>query len=300
MGEALDEDIPGGDVTTEALFLPETREDPRVDAEVAYVPREAGTLCGIPVLEEMFREHAPDLDFEALAGDGTPLLAGKACARVRGRLVDILRLERVSLNFLQRLSGIATETRRWVDELAGTAVTLLDTRKTTPGWRLLEKYAVRVGGGANHRGSLSDAFLLKDNHAEALRSLVRGGIPAWVARMRSFAPGLVVEVEVASRAEVEEAIAAEADIVLLDNFSPEDLRWAVALRDRGRRRDRRGRRLPLLEASGGIRPSTLRDIAATGIDRISVGYLTHSARALDVGLDLVEVSTSRGSTGTGC
>ena len=219
------------------------------------------------------------------------LVAGQACLRVTGPMVDILRLERVSLNFLQRLCGVATETRRWADDLAGTGVALLDTRKTIPGWRLLEKYAVRVGGGENHRGSLSDAFLLKDNHAEALRALGWGGTGDWVRRMRDHAPGLTVEVEVSTREEFLEALEAGADIVLLDNFSLEDIRWAVATRDSS------GGSAPLLEASGGIVRSALAEIAATGIERISVGHLTHSARALDLGLDLVRVGEERAQPG---
>jgi nicotinate-nucleotide pyrophosphorylase (carboxylating) len=275
---ALREDAPARDLTTNALFPSGRREGGRAVVEAAFVPRKPGVLCGLPVVRELFAGQAPGAALSPLQGDGSALRPGAAFLRVEGPARDILRLERIALNFLQRLCGIATHTRRWVAALSGTPVRLLDTRKTTPGWRHLEKYAVRAGGAENHRRSLAGAILLKDNHEGILRALGRGSMADWVRALRKAAPGKFLEVEVSSRREFLEAVQTGVDAVLLDNFRTADLRWAV------KERDRRGLRV-LLEASGGIRLQSVRRVAATGVDRISVGALTHSSVALDISLD---------------
>lgn len=277
---AVEEDLPSGDLTTETLF-PKTEGGSGVVLEAAYVFREPGVVCGVPVLSALFSEEARGVQLEVLEPEGRRLESGSACLRVRGPAEEILRWERISLNFFQRLSGIATGVRRWVEALAGTSAELLDTRKTTPAWRRLEKYAVRVGGAKNHRGSLSDAFLVKDNHKAVLLALGDGKLEDGIARLRERRPGVFLEVEVDSREEYLRALGAPVDAILLDNFSLPDLRWAVETRNRSL-----GRR-PLLEASGGVRLETVRLVAETGVDRISAGSLTHSARAIDVGLDVL-------------
>ncbi|MGQ9591142.1 MAG: carboxylating nicotinate-nucleotide diphosphorylase [Planctomycetota bacterium] len=279
---AQEEDLPSGDLTTDALF-PKGEGGSGIVVEAAYVFREPGVVCGIPVLAALFSEEARGVQLEALEPEGRRLESGSACLRVRGPAEEILRWERISLNFFQRLSGIATGVRRWVEALAGTSAELLDTRKTTPAWRRLEKYAVRVGGAKNHRGSLSDAFLVKDNHKQVLLALGEGKFEQGIVRLRERRPDVFLEVEVDSREEFQRALEAPLDAILLDNFSLSDLRWAVETRNRS------GRRRPLLEASGGVRLETVRAIAETGVDRISAGSLTHSARAVDVGLDVLGV-----------
>jgi nicotinate-nucleotide pyrophosphorylase (carboxylating) len=210
--------------------------------------------------------------------DGALLRAGDAVLRVSGHAVAVLGAERTLLNFLTHLSGVASATREWVDAVAGTGAVIRDTRKTTPGLRALQKYAVRCGGGENHRLGLGDAALVKDNHVAAA-----GGVAAAVAAVRAAArPGLVIEVEVDSVAQLREALAAGARFVLLDNMTPEQLREAVAV---ARAYD--GVRL---EASGGLRLANAREVAQTGVDYLSVGALTHSARVLDLGLDAVDAS----------
>jgi nicotinate-nucleotide pyrophosphorylase (carboxylating) len=199
-------------------------------------------------------------------------------ATVSGSLQSILAAERTALNFLQRLSGVASLTRKFVEAASGFRAQLLDTRKTTPGWRLLEKYAVRAGGGTNHRVGLYDAILIKDNHIAGLGGDVRKAVQA--ARDFPGNAGLAVEVEVDTLVQLEYALAVHADIVLLDNMSLDQLRAAVSRRDAVSPRT-------LLEASGGVNLNTVRDIAATGVDRISVGAITHSATALDIGLDFL-------------
>jgi nicotinate-nucleotide pyrophosphorylase (carboxylating) len=222
------------------------------------------------VAEAVFRALDPDIGFERLVEEGETLSGPAPVARVTGSLRAILTGERTALNLLGRLSGIATLTRRYVDAVAGTGVAILDTRKTTPGLRALEKHAVASGGGRNHRFGLFDGVLVKDNHLRAAGS-VRGA----VERLRD-ATDLPVEVECDTLEQVEEALAAGADAILLDNMSPDQLRAAVALA-RGRAR---------IEASGGVTLDTVRAIAETGVDEISVGALTHSAPALDVSLEL--------------
>ena len=277
---ALAEDMPRGDLTTEGLLGPSG--GPRIRAEI--VSRQAGVACGLPVAAELFRGAAPAVALGGRVADGDRIQPGSVLAELRGPAGPILSLERIALNFIGRLSGIATLARAWVDAVAtggGRRAKVLETRKTTPGWRRLEKYAVRAGGAENHRMGLSDALLLKDNHAAVLRASGRSSIAEWVAALRRAHPGVFLEVEVDGRAELLEALAADVDAILLDNFALEDIRWAVAERD-ARRRGAGG---PLLEASGGLRLPIAGDVAATGVDRISVGALTHSAPTIDVGLD---------------
>jgi nicotinate-nucleotide pyrophosphorylase (carboxylating) len=260
---ALAEDVGEGDVTTDAT----------VDADAVgtamLVLREPGVVCGLRAAELVFRALDEDVAFEPLVEDGATVPPGDV-ARVRGSLRAILTGERTALNFLARLSGIATLTRRYVDAVESTGVAVLDTRKTTPGLRALEKYAVLTGGGRNHRFGLDDGVLVKDNHLRA-----SGSIQVAVERLRA-ATDLPIEVECDTLSQVEEAIAVGADAILLDNMGVGDLRAAVALA-RGRAR---------LEASGGVTLETVRAIAETGVDEISIGALTHSARSLDVSLEL--------------
>ena len=261
---ALAEDIGAGDVTTDATI-------PADAVGVAdLLVKEAGVVCGVRVAETTFRALDPDIRFEAIASDGDFVEPPAVVARISGSERAILTGERVALNFLGRLSGIATLTRRYVDALEGTGTTVLDTRKTTPGLRELEKYAVACGGGRNHRFGLDDAVLVKDNHLRAA-----GSVSAAVELVRA-ATALPIEVECDTLDQVAEALAVGVDAILLDNMSLDQLREAVDL-TRGRAR---------LEASGGVTLDTIRAIAETGVDEISVGALTHSARSLDVSLEL--------------
>jgi nicotinate-nucleotide pyrophosphorylase (carboxylating) len=244
---------------------------------VVIVAREPLVIAGLAVAEMVFHQVSAALRFERLGVDGTWVGAGEIVMRVAGPVGAMLTGERVALNFLQRLSGIATLTRQYVDAVAGTGAEILDTRKTTPGLRWLEKYAVRCGGGRNHRMGLFDAVLIKDNHLAALRGESPNAIAVAVARARRRFPGFSVEVEADTRIQVGEALEAGADVVLLDNMSIEEMRLAVELA-RGRAKT---------EASGGVNLLTVRGIAETGVDSISVGALTHSARAMDIALDWV-------------
>ncbi|MBA3402710.1 MAG: carboxylating nicotinate-nucleotide diphosphorylase [Actinobacteria bacterium] len=261
---ALVEDVGAGDVTTEAT----------VDADALgtaeLLLKESGVASGLAAVEAVFMALDPDVQFEALVEDGTFVEHTTVVAVVSGPLRAILTGERVALNFLGRLSGIATLTRRYVDAVSGTDVAILDTRKTTPGLRLLEKHAVACGGGRNHRFGLDDAVLVKDNHLVAA-----GSVRAAVERLRA-ATDLPIEVECDTLAQVSEALEARIDAILLDNMTPNELVAAVAL-VRGRAR---------LEASGGVTLDNVRAIAETGVDEISIGALTHSARSLDVSLEL--------------
>ena len=268
--QALAEDLAAGDVTTTALISPE------LEGQGIITVEEEGILAGIEVAEEVFRQVDPGIHFEKLAFDGEKLSPGKAVAQVSGKAASILQAERTALNFLQHLSGIATETRRYVEAVSGTKAKILDTRKTVPGLRLLEKYAVRVGGGQNHRRSLGDGILIKDNHLAALRS--QGlGIGEVVKIARQNAPHtLRIEVEVEALEQVEEALRAGADVIMLDNMPLDQMRQAVEL-VQGR---------ALIEASGGINLGNVRKVAETGVDFISVGALTHSIRALSFSLSL--------------
>jgi nicotinate-nucleotide pyrophosphorylase (carboxylating) len=261
---ALAEDVGEGDVTTEATI------DARARGTAQLVVKEPGVVCGLDVALEVFRALDPDVYFEALVEEGHVVDSPTAVATVTGPLRAILTGERTALNFLGRLSGVATLTRRYVDAVAGTGVAILDTRKTTPGLRLLEKQAVVRGGGRNHRFGLYDGVLVKDNHLRAA-----GSVAAAVEGVRA-ATDLPVEVECDTLEQVREAVEAGADAILLDNMTPDGLVAAVVLAG-GRAR---------LEASGGVNLENVRAVAETGVDEISIGALTHSARSLDVSLEL--------------
>jgi len=268
--EALEEDYAFRDVTTAATVLSNRR------ARATIVARQEGVLAGVPFALEAFRILDPSVTIRVDVDDGTRVHPGLALFYISGHARGMLSAERVALNFMQRLSGIASLTRRFVDAVAGTGVSILDTRKTTPGWRRLEKYAVRAGGGMNHRMDLFSAVLIKDNHLVA----VDGDIALAVRRTRDLAPpGTRVEVECDRPEQVDAAVAAGADIILLDNMAIPMLQECV----------RRVAGRATLEASGGISLATVRGIAETGVDWISVGALTHSAPALDLGLDFTSV-----------
>jgi nicotinate-nucleotide pyrophosphorylase (carboxylating) len=270
VARALAEDLPWGDATSDNLIPLGQQGTGRIEA------RQAGVLAGLPVAREVFRQVDPSLHFDARRGDGDRLIPGEVVAELRGSLRSLLRGERVALNFLQWLGGIATITDRYVQAVAGSHARIVDTRKTTPGLRLLEKYAVRVGGGHNHRYCLSDAVLVKDNHLAALR--LRGiDLAAAIEGLRANLPHTTtIEVEVEDLDGVGAALAAGVDAILLDNMSAE--RMAEAVRLVGGR--------ALLEASGGVTLETVRAVAETGVDLISVGALTHSAKALDLALEM--------------
>jgi nicotinate-nucleotide pyrophosphorylase (carboxylating) len=266
---ALHEDVGPGDVTTLACIPPEATAVATMNA------RESLTLAGIAFAETAFRELSPNVEFVRLAEDGQAVAAGAGVLRIRGSARALLTAERVALNFVQRLSGVATATARFVATVAGTRARILDTRKTTPGWRRFEKYAVACGGGTNHRVGLHDLILIKDNHLAALAGAAPNPVAAAVNRARELWPALRVEVEADTLEQVRLAVEAGADIILLDNMPPARLREAAAL-VAGRAQ---------LEASGGVTLNTVRAIAETGVDFISVGAVTHSARAVDLGLD---------------
>ena len=267
---ALAEDLGKGDVTTEALISSDQRGTGFI------VAKKEGILAGIEVAKQVFHRVDPELKVEILLEDGARVKPGGKVAKVSGSIASILKAERIALNFLQRLSGIASETNRYVERVEGLPVRIMDTRKTTPGLRSLEKYAVRAGGGGNHRMNLGDGILIKDNHLAALRS--QGlNIKDIVAKARQNAPQrLPVEVEVGAVSEALEAVEAGANIVMLDNMNLEDMRKAV--------KSIHGR--ALIEASGGITLGNVRAVAETGVDFISIGALTHSATALDISLEL--------------
>ena len=266
---ALAEDIGPGDATTLAT-VPEN-----ATAQAAMVAREPLTVAGLDFAEAAFRELSPDARCERRVQDGTRAQAGATLLYLTGPARAILTAERVALNFVQRLSGVATLTAQFVDATRGTRAEILDTRKTTPGWRRFEKYAVACGGGRNHRIGLYDLILIKDNHLAALRDEKPNAIAAAVERARASYPQLQVEVEADTLDQVAQAADAGADIILLDNMTTDQLRAAVAL-VAGRAKT---------EASGGVNLTTVRAIAETGVDFISVGAITHSARAVDIGLD---------------
>ncbi|MRR55109.1 MAG: carboxylating nicotinate-nucleotide diphosphorylase [Deltaproteobacteria bacterium] len=265
---ALLEDIHTGDITTMAV-VPEKRA-----AQARLIAKEPMVLAGIEVAARVFVIVDPEVRFSARFADGARLMAGDVIADITGDAASLLQAERVSLNLLQRMSGIATLTARYKEAVAGTTAKVVDTRKTTPGLRQLEKHAVRVGGGSNHRTGLYDAVLIKENHIAAA-----GGISVAIARARAFVPHTMkVEVETENLDQVAEALTAGADIIMLDNMDLQTMRRAVAMID--------GR--SLCEASGGVSLETIAAIAATGVDIISVGALTHSARAMDISMLLGE------------
>jgi len=271
IGLAIAEDVgSGSDITSDATIP--------VDAtgSAKFVARSPGVVSGLPIVAML--AETLNVGFVAVAHDGDRVEAGSVLARFSGSLRAILKAERIALNFLQRLSGVATLTAKFVDEVQGTSAEILATRKTTPGWRSLEKYAVRCGGGRNHRMGLHDAVLIKDNHLAALAA-DPDPIGRAIASARSHAPGAkFLEVEVDTLEQFDRALACAADIILLDNLAPPDLAEAV------RRKAAAGSKVKL-EASGGITLATVGAKARSGVDRISVGALTHSAPALDIGLD---------------
>jgi len=262
---ALAEDVGSGDVTTEATVA----EDATCVARLLL--KEPGVVAGLPVVEAVFRALDSSVSFELFAADGDRIEQPAELARIAGRTRAVLTGERTALNFLGRLSGIATLTRQFVDAIEGTGAEMLDTRKTTPNLRGLEKYAVRCGGGRNHRFGLHDGILVKDNHLRAA-----GGVRPAVELLRATGSSLPIEVEAETLDDVREAVDAGAEQILLDNMSPALMREAVELVD--------GK--ATLEASGGVSLETVREIAKTGVDFVSAGALTHSARSLDVSLEL--------------
>jgi nicotinate-nucleotide pyrophosphorylase (carboxylating) len=270
IAQAIAEDLGQGDVTTEAL-IPTTQQ-----GRASLVVKAKGIIAGVEVAKQVFLKVDPELKIAILIEDGTEVKPGDIVAKIEGRVASILKAERVALNFLQRLSGIASETCHYVQAVKGLPVQITDTRKTTPGLKTLEKYAVRVGGGKNHRTHLGDGILIKDNHLAALR---RQGlsIKEIVIKARQKAPPeLKIEVEVKTTQEAIEAVKAGADIIMLDNMGLEDMRQAVQL-IKGH---------ALIEASGGITLDRVKAVAETGVDLISIGALTHSAKALDISLEL--------------
>lgn len=266
VARALVEDVGAGDITTEAVVGSGT------PCRAEIVAKAEGVVAGLAVAEATFRAVDTDTAFEYAVSDGGEVSPGTVVARVAGEAASILTAERTALNFLQRMSGIATLTARYVKAVEGTGARILDTRKTAPGLRALDKYAVAAGGGTNHRMGLFDAVLIKDNHIQAA-----GGIAEAVDRVRAAAGDAVeVEVEAQSLGQVEEAVAAGADIIMLDNMGAEEIRAAVKLVG-GRART---------EVSGGVSLGTVREMAECGVDYISVGALTHSAPALDLSLEM--------------
>lgn len=263
---ALLEDVGTGDITT-LLTVPEG-----IEAYGEFVATQEGVLAGIPIAERVFHHVDARVRLEPLVKEGQHFSANTLLAEVRGEARGVLTAERVALNFLQRLSGIATLTARFVEAVKDLPVRICDTRKTTPGLRYLERYAVRVGGGHNHRFGLYDAVLIKDNHIA-----VCGGITQAVERARRALPHTMkIEVECTTLQQVEEALEARVDIILLDNMTPDHLHEAVRMA--------KGR--AFIEASGGVRLDTVRQIAETGVDAISIGALTHSAPAIDIKLEI--------------
>lgn len=259
---ALAEDLGGGDVSA-SLIEPSRR------ARAILLTRQAGILAGRAWAETAFRLLDPDCDLHWSADDGQAILSGQQLCVIEGQAQAMLSAERTALNFLQLLSGVATTTRHYVDSIADTGARLLDTRKTVPGLRMAQKYAVRMGGGHNHRLGLYDMVMLKENHISAA-----GGIQASVDLARQRHPGLTIEVEVETLEQLEQALAAGADRIMLDNFDLEDMRLAVK-KNQGR---------AILEASGGLELSQLRQVAETGVDDISVGALTKTIIPLDLSL----------------
>lgn len=266
---ALAEDIGSGDVTTLATV------PARAQISAVMRPREPLVVAGLAFAEAAFQNLSRAVRIKRLVTEGQSVKAGAVLLKLSGPASAILTAERVALNFFQRLSGVATLTAQFVDAVKGTGAQILDTRKTTPGWRHFEKYAVACGGGRNHRFGLHNMVLIKDNHLAALRTAKPNAIAAAVQRARKKFPKLKVEVEADTLAQVTQAADAGADIILLDNMTPTQLRRAVEL-VAGRAKT---------EASGGVNLKTVRAIAETGVDFISVGALTHSARAVDIGLD---------------
>jgi nicotinate-nucleotide pyrophosphorylase (carboxylating) len=264
---ALREDMPEGDITSEGIVPADAR------SEAIFLAKEDGILAGLAIARRVFEKIDSAVEVTEKIQDGAAFRKSDILACVEGPTVALLKGERTALNFLQRLSGIATVTRRFVDAVAGTKARILDTRKTTPGLRLLEKYAVKAGGGTNHRLSLSDMVLIKDNHLRYV-----GSVAEAVRRARAAVrPGIRIEVEASDLSQVRDALAAGADMIMLDNMTLETMREAVTIA---------AGRVPL-EASGTVSLERVRAVAETGVDFISVGALTHSARAVDISLEFL-------------
>ena len=269
------EDLDGGVDVTSAATVPGDQR-----STLDLVVRGSGVAAGVPVAAAVFDAVSEgDAEVVVVTADGTRVGAGDVLLTVTGRTRDLLTAERTALNLLCHLSGVATATAQWADALAGTSARVRDTRKTTPGLRVLEKYAVRCGGGVNHRMSLSDAALVKDNHVVAA-----GGVAPAFESVRAMWPGLPVEVEVDSLGQLTEILDAGADLVLLDNFSPDQMRLAVGIATE--HAEHAGTPRARLEASGGLTLPDAAAVGATGVDYVAVGALTHSAPVLDVGADL--------------
>ena len=265
---ALEEDAGLGDITSRAIFSPKHTSRAYIEAKQELV------LCGVEIAARVFARVDPALKVKVVAKDGEQLKPGAIVLQVSGPTAALLTAERTALNFIQRLSGIATQARRYADAVKGTGVRIVDTRKTTPAWRALEKYAVRCGGAYNHRSSLGEHVLIKDNHIAAAGSLTKA-----VQCCREAAPhGAKIEVEAKTLAEVKEAVRAGAEVILLDNMTPTQVKAAVAAIAGA----------ATVEVSGGVRFETLRDYALPGVDVISIGALTHSATAVDLSLTLPE------------
>lgn len=265
---ALAEDIGSGDITTMATVAPAQQ------ISGSFIAKEAGVVCGLPVLKRVFALVDDSVSLSCKVDEGETVAKGDVIAEISGCACSILTGERVALNFLQLLSGIATRTHLVVEQIKGSKAVITDTRKTTPGLRALEKYAVRIGGGSNHRFNLADGILIKDNHIRAA-----GGIRPAIDKARKAAPHLLkIEVEVENFTQIEEALVGGADVIMLDNMSIEDMTKAVAIID--------GK--ALVEASGNMGEKDLRQVAKTGVDIISIGALTHSIKALDISLRFID------------
>jgi nicotinate-nucleotide pyrophosphorylase (carboxylating) len=269
IGLALAEDLGEGDVTSEALIPPD------LQGKASIIIVENGVLAGGVIMSRVFKKVDPSLEFIQHMEDGTPVKAGDIVGTVSGSMLSILKAERVALNLLQRLSGVATETARYVAEIRGCKGKIYDTRKTAPGMRLLEKYAVKMGGGENHRMHLGDAVLIKDNHIAALRAEGSSLADIIARAKRNSRKGITIEIEVTTAEEAAEAAQAGVDIIMLDNMSPAEMKKVVDSMPAGIR----------TEASGGITLKNVREAAMSGVDIISIGALTHSYKSLDIRIE---------------
>ncbi len=297
--KALEEDLGTGDITTDSLI----QDDALARGE--FIARKEGIICGLPIIEPLFRLLNEDIKFKAALADGDAVKSGQIIGKIFGQARAILSGERVALNFLQRLSGIATLTRKFVRAVEEFPARIYDTRKTTPLWRHLEKYAVKIGGGENHRFGLYDMVLIKDNHLrflgashpalrpetpqgrgkDAQHPMGRRALKEHIAELRkSLAPDVKIEIEAENLNEVKEAILAGADVIMLDNMSLDEMRQAAELVRNAPVRARQGK--IEIEASGGVSLENVKKIAQAGVDRISVGAITHSAPALDISLEV--------------
>ena len=279
---ALAEDVGGGDRTTESLVPPEAI------GTAAMCFKQDGILAGSKVVARVFNRLDSDATVTNRFQDGEAVKNGEVALEIEGLLRALLTAERTALNFMQRMSGVASLTQKFVEAVDGTGVQILDTRKTIPGWRAIEKYSVQVGGGTNHRFGLFDQVLIKDNHLEAVRSRSGSSLPEAVASAvhtaKQECPGIRIEVEIEDEASFQAAVEAQADIIMLDNRSPVEMKQMIQWLDKRRPRGEPGR--PILEASGGITLKNVRQVAKTGVDWISLGALTHSAPALDISMEI--------------